>query len=72
MHNSVSGHSPHSTKSFIEIFNEAGHDFYKIDPELFAPAVIIVYNVKTGKTIRAGKINLDILEKSFLYDNSGF
>ncbi|RJS80966.1 methenyltetrahydromethanopterin cyclohydrolase, partial [Candidatus Bathyarchaeota archaeon] len=38
--------------------------FYKIDPNLFAPAIIIVNNVKTGKTFKAGKINPQILANS--------
>jgi len=51
-------------KPFIEIFKEADYDFYKIDPNLFAPAVIIVNNIKTGRILKAGEINSDILEKS--------
>jgi len=51
-------------KPFLEIFKEANYDFYKIDPNLFAPAIIIVNNVKTGKTFKAGKINPQILANS--------
>ncbi len=51
-------------KPFIEIFKEADYDFYKIDPNLFAPAVIIVNNIKTGRILKAGEINSEILEKS--------
>ena len=51
-------------KPFIEIFKEASYDFYKIDPDLFAPASITVSNVKTGKTFHAGKINPEVLKKS--------
>ena len=51
-------------KPFIEIFKEANYDFYKIDPNLFAPAVIIVNNIKTGRILKAGEINSEILEKS--------
>ena len=51
-------------KPFIEIFEEANYDFYKIDPNLFAPAVIIVNNIKTGRILKAGEINSEILEKS--------
>ncbi len=48
-------------KPFYETFKAAGFDFYKIDPELFAPAKVMVNNVRTGKTYDAGDINLDIL-----------
>jgi methenyltetrahydromethanopterin cyclohydrolase len=51
-------------KPFIEIFKEAGHDFYKIDPGLFAPAVLIVNNTKTGNTFKAGKIDVKTFKQS--------
>jgi methenyltetrahydromethanopterin cyclohydrolase len=51
-------------KPFIEIFKEAKYDFYKIDPNLFAPAILIINNVKTGNTLKAGELNVDILAKS--------
>lgn len=51
-------------KPFLEIFREAGHDFYKIDPNLFAPAVLIVNNTKTGSTFRAGKVNMAVFKQS--------
>ncbi|MGQ9530992.1 MAG: methenyltetrahydromethanopterin cyclohydrolase [Candidatus Bathycorpusculaceae bacterium] len=51
-------------KTFIEIFKEANYDFYKIDPNLFAPAKITINNVKTGNLFKAGKINSEILAKS--------
>jgi methenyltetrahydromethanopterin cyclohydrolase len=51
-------------KPFFEIFKEAGYDFYKIDPGLFAPAVLIVNNAKTGSTFKAGRIDLEIFKRS--------
>jgi len=52
-------------KPFIEIFKEANYDFYKIDPNFFAPAVLIVNNVKTGKLFKAGEICVEMLVESF-------
>jgi len=52
-------------RPFLEIFKAAGYDFYKIDPNIFAPAVVIVNNLKTGNTFRAGEINLSALKESF-------
>ncbi len=52
-------------KPFYEIFKEAGYDFYKIDPGLFAPAKITINNIVTGKTFSSGKINIDVLRKSW-------
>jgi len=51
-------------RPFAEIFKEAGYDFYKIDPSLFAPAVIIVNNAKTGRAFKAGKINTEVFKQS--------
>ncbi len=52
-------------KPFNEIFEEAGYDFYKIDPGLFAPAIYTVNNAKTGKTITVGKSDKNLLKISF-------
>ena len=51
-------------KPFLQIFREADRDFYKIDHALFAPALLMINNVKTGKTFTAGKVNAGILKES--------
>jgi len=51
-------------KPFLQIFREADKDFYKIDHGLFAPALLMINNVRTGKTIRSGKINAKVLSGS--------
>lgn len=51
-------------RPFLEIFKEANYDFYKIDPGLFAPAVIVVNNVETGKIFRAGSLNIEVFKRS--------
>lgn len=51
-------------KPFMEILKEANYDFYKIDPDLFAPATIIINNVKTGTVLRNGEGNAKILADS--------
>lgn len=51
-------------KPFYETFKEANFDFYKIDPGIFAPASILVNNIKTGKTFRAGKIDINLLKRT--------
>ncbi|RLI34824.1 hypothetical protein DRO53_02705 [Candidatus Bathyarchaeota archaeon] len=56
--------SPDYGKPFYEIFVEAGKDFYKIDPGLFAPAKITITNRRTGKTYSAGYVNPEILKRS--------
>jgi methenyltetrahydromethanopterin cyclohydrolase len=52
-------------KPFQQIFKAAGNDFYKIDPGLFAPAEITINDVKTGKLYHAGKVDTELLRKSF-------
>ncbi len=52
-------------RPFMELFKEADYDLYKIDPSLFAPAAVIVNNMRTGNVFRAGKINARILAESF-------
>jgi len=52
-------------KPFFEIFKDAGKDFYKIDPMLFAPAAMVINDIRTGSTYQAGKLDFDLLKKSF-------
>ena len=52
-------------RPFGEIFKDADFDFYKVDPDLFAPAVLIINSTKTGNTYMNGKINVDALKQSF-------
>jgi methenyltetrahydromethanopterin cyclohydrolase len=54
-------------KPFLQVFKEAGRDFYKIDSNLFAPAVLMINNVKTGRTLKAGQINIEALKESFCF-----
>jgi len=49
---------------FLDIFKEAGFDFYKVDPNLFAPAVVAINNTKTGKTFRAGSLDIEVMKGS--------
>jgi len=49
---------------FLDIFKEAGFDFYKIDTNIFAPAVVEVTNKKTGNTFKAGAVDYDVMKKS--------
>ena len=49
---------------FLDIFKEAGFDFYKIDPNVFAPAMVSVNNIRTGKTFRAGSLDVNVIKGS--------
>ncbi len=50
---------------FLDIFKEAGFDFYKIDPNIFAPAVVAINNMRTGRTFRAGSLDIEVMKGSF-------
>ena len=51
-------------KPFLQIFREADKDFYKIDHGLFAPALLMINNAKTGRTFKAGQINPKVLSQA--------
>ena len=63
--NLPSGVSKDYGKPFARVFKDAEYDFYRIDPHLFAPAVVSVTALKSGKTFRAGAIDENLLELSF-------
>ncbi len=49
---------------FQQIFKNADYDFYKIDPNLFAPSVISACNLDTGSVFTAGKTNIEVFKRS--------
>jgi len=52
-------------KSLAEKVKEIGIEFlYKVDPGVFAPAVVKINNIRTGKTYMAGKLNASLLRTS--------
>jgi methenyltetrahydromethanopterin cyclohydrolase len=50
---------------FGKVFKDAEYDFYKIDPLLFSPAQIRLTNVSSGRSFEAGRVNLEVLERTF-------
>ena len=52
-------------RPFIEIYEDAGRDFYEIPIELHSPAEIHLTNLASGNTFSAGRINYDVLAASF-------
>ena len=53
-------------RSFADIFEAAGYDFYKIDGALFAPAEVWVSNFDSGTTWHAGALNMALLQGLWL------
>ncbi len=52
-------------KPFAKTFREYQYDFYKVDPGLFAPAMVTFVNLRTGNSFRYGKLFPEILRDSF-------
>ena len=52
-------------KPFANIFRDYEYDFFKIDANLFSPSKVIISNMKTGNTFIAGKIDNELMKKSF-------
>ncbi|HEX3149488.1 MAG TPA: methenyltetrahydromethanopterin cyclohydrolase [Gemmataceae bacterium] len=57
--------SPDHGAPFADIFQRYGGDFYKIDPMLFSPAAVEFRNLKTGRVHAFGRIEPDLLRRSF-------
>jgi methenyltetrahydromethanopterin cyclohydrolase len=50
---------------FGKVLRDANFDFYEIDPLLFSPAQIRLTSVDSGRSFEAGRVNLEVLERSF-------
>jgi methenyltetrahydromethanopterin cyclohydrolase len=50
---------------FGKVLKAANFDFYAIDPLLFSPAQIRLTSVRSGRSFEAGRVNLEVLERSF-------
>ena len=60
-HKLPSENSPDHGRSFGELFEAAGRDFYQLDAGLFAPAEAWVTHLGTGRTWHAGSLHMDLL-----------
>ncbi|WP_459201052.1 methenyltetrahydromethanopterin cyclohydrolase [Methanococcus sp. CF] len=54
-------------KPFLEVFKEANYDFYKIDKGMFAPAIVTINDLRTGKLMSYGETNVDVIKKSLKF-----
>lgn len=50
---------------FASIFQQHHGDLYSIDPSLFAPAVVALFNLDTGRSFRFGRVLREVLQESF-------
>jgi methenyltetrahydromethanopterin cyclohydrolase len=61
----TSSASPDFGRPFADIFSRYDHDFYRIDPLLFSPAVVVFENQQTGKRHEFGRFAPAVLAESF-------
>jgi methenyltetrahydromethanopterin cyclohydrolase len=64
-HQIPSSASPDHGEPFAAIFARYNHDFYAVDPHLFSPAEVVFQNVETGCVHAFGRIDPDVLARSF-------
>ena len=67
----VSRSSADYGEPFCRLFARAGGDFYAIDPGLFAPALVDLINVETGRRHRFGGLAPAIVRASFATAGDG-
>ena len=60
-----SNSSPDHGEPFSEIFSRSGHDFYKIDPLLFSPAIVTFTNLDTGNSFTFGRLMPEVIQRSY-------
>jgi methenyltetrahydromethanopterin cyclohydrolase len=61
----VSGASPAAGAPFLQLFEQAGRDFYALDPALFAPATLDMLDRETGRRRSFGRLEPEIVAASF-------
>jgi methenyltetrahydromethanopterin cyclohydrolase len=57
--------SPDYGEPFGSVLKAADFDFYAIDPLLFSPAQIRLTSLASGRSFEGGRVNLEVLERSF-------
>jgi methenyltetrahydromethanopterin cyclohydrolase len=50
---------------FYKTFKAAGFDFFKVDHNVFAPAKVVLNEIKSRRTFVSGRVNQDVLAESF-------
>lgn len=52
-------------KPFAQVFKEYEYNFFKVDPMLFSPASVMVTAIESGRSFRAGRLDEELLARSF-------
>ncbi len=53
-------------RSFYDLLQQCGGDFYQIDPLLFSTAEISINNLASGRTFQAGRVNAELVRRMLL------
>ena len=56
--------SPAYGRPFLEILREARFDFYKVDPDLFSVAKVVMVDAHSKRRYEAGKVDAKLLDSS--------
>lgn len=59
-----SGYSESYGRSFSELYEDAGREFYGMDQQLFSPAQISIMDIDAEEIYRAGEINVAMVGKA--------
>lgn len=62
----ISANSPSFGQTFLQLFRQAGYDFYQLDPRLFAPATLTLHHSATGQSQACGQVSPDFLRQSWV------
>jgi len=62
----ISENSPSYGQTFLQLFRQAGHDFYKLDPRLFAPATLTLHHIPSQQTAHFGTPRPEFLVQSWV------
>ena len=54
---------------FYKTFKAAGFDFFKVDHNVFAPAKVVMNEMRSRSTFVSGNVNLNVLAESFNLQN---
>ncbi len=53
---------------FFKTFKECGFDFFKVDHNVFAPANVVMNDLRSRRTLVAGRLNPAVLKESFGFE----
>jgi len=53
---------------FYKTFKECNFDFFKVDHNVFAPAKVVMNDLKSRRTLVAGRLNPEVLKESFGFE----